>query len=197
MKKILFIISTLIILCSFTTDTSAMEVTYTSLGVPDTNTYWKTWMDYGAITSKSSPQYKYLRNWCWIDNDGFVRASAETDLGIDDDYYAVALGSYYGTTIGIKYRVTLSSGQVIYCVLCDQKANAHTNSTHQYASHKDVLEFIVNTSKKSAERKPLSGNSHLLDRVVKRDGNANSYYKLKGRVSKIERINFIPEEEIS
>lgn len=190
MKKLISIILTCIICLGASISAFAIEPHYTSLGVPNINSSWKTWMDYGTITSKGSPQWSYLRNWCWVDWQGFVRCDAERDLGITDDYYAVAMGSYYGSTIGTKYRVTLDTGRVIYCVLCDQKANIHTNGTNQYAGHNDILEFLVNTYEKDNYKRPISGNEHLLNWQVKRDGNANVYMPLNGSISKIERIDF-------
>ena len=190
MKKLISIILTCIICLGASVSAFAIEPHYTSLGVPNINSSWKTWMDYSAITAKGSPQWSYLRNWCWVDWQGFVRCNAERDLGITDDYYAVAMGSYYGSTIGTKYRVTLDTGRVIYCVLCDQKADIHTNGANQYASHNDILEFLVNTYEKDSYKRPIPGNSHLLNWQVKRDGNANVYMPLNGSVSKIERIDF-------
>lgn len=160
------------------TNASAMIVEYTRLGVPNINSSWKTWMSYTAITSKNSPQYKLVRGkYAWTDSEGFLRTSGERDLGIDGDYYMIALGSYYGTKIGTKYKITTANGNVFYGILADCKANKHTNSTNQYARHNDVVEFIVDTKR--------------LNRAVKRDGNANSYKPLSGSISRIERIDFV------
>ena len=159
-----------------------IDVTYTSLGVPNINSSFKTWMDYRCVTDRRSPQYNYIHTWGWTDDQGFMRASGERDLGITDDYYMVALGSYYGSGIGTKYRITTTTGRVFYAVLCDQKANMHTNSTHQYASHNDIVEFIVNTS--------------CLNRDVKSAGSANVYMPLNGPIASIERIDFIRGEYI-
>ena len=64
------------------------------------------------------------------------------------DYYCVALGSYYGSRIGTRYRITFSTGKTIKVILCDQKANRHTDSKHQYARRNcDVMEFYVEKSK--------------------------------------------------
>lgn len=190
MKQIISIILSLMLICGLFVNAFALEAHYTSLGVPNVNSSWKTWEDYGCITAKGSPQWHFLRDWCWIDYEGFVRCNGETELGITDNYYAVAMGSYYGTTIGTKYRVTLDTGRVIYCVLCDQKANIHTNGTNQYAKHNDILEFLVNTYEKEDWKVPIPGNGLLLNYYVKKHGNANVYMPLNGSVSKIERIDF-------
>ena len=97
-----------LIVCSLFTTVSAkaVEVTYTDMGVPNIQSYFKTWMDYRTITDKSSPQYNLVNNvnhnWIYTDEEGFLRAIGETDLGIPEDYYVIALGSYYGTTITNK-----------------------------------------------------------------------------------------------
>lgn len=192
MKRIITILlSIMTLMCGFTVNANAMSAHYTELGVPNINSSYKTWMDYGTITAKGSPQYKYIGDWCWVDWEGFVRCNGERDLGIEDDYYAVALGSYYGSTIGTKYRVTLNSGNVIYCVLCDQKANCDTNSTNQYAYHNDILEFVVNTTSRKNKKQWIPGcGDHYLNRKVMQMGDANYYTPLNGTVTKIERIDF-------
>ena len=64
------------------------------------------------------------------------------------DCYCVALGSYYGSTIGTKYRITFSTGKSINVILCDQKSDRHTDSNHQYAvKNEDIIEFYVQRSK--------------------------------------------------
>lgn len=151
---------------------------YTSLGVPNINSSFKTWMSYRAVTNIKSPQYNFIYTYGWSDEEGFMRCSGEADLGIEDDYYLIALGSYYGTEIGTKYKITLDTGRVFYGVLADSKADKHTNSTNQYVSHnKNIVEFLVDSSK--------------LNKDVKRMGSANVYMPLNGSVVKIEKINFI------
>lgn len=181
MKKKLIMLG--LIICSLFTTVSAkaVEITYTNMGVPNIQSYFKTWMDYRCITDKSSPQYKLVNNidnnWIYTDSEGFLRATGETDLGIPEDYYVIALGSYYGTNITNKYKITTNTGNVFYGILGDQKADCHTNSTNQYAQMNDVVEFIVDTRK--------------LNKDVKRMGSANVYMPLNGNIAKIKRIDFI------
>lgn len=155
---------------------STISVGYIPFNVPSIDSSFKTYMDYRTITSKSSPQYKYIRAWGWCDDQGFMRASGERDLGIDGDYYMIALGSYYGSVIGTKYRITTDTGNVFYGVLCDQKNDAHTNKTHQYARDNDVVEFIVDTKK--------------LNKTVLKMGSANYIKSLNGSIKSIEKIHF-------
>ena len=181
MKKIIALLLGIIIgfmLGSTEEPVSAMTATYTSLGVPtNVDTSFKTYMDHRAVTNTSSAQYKYIKRWGWCDEQGFMRATGERELGITDDYYLIALGSYYGTTVGTKYRITTDTGNMFYGVLADLKDDRHTNSTNQYASNKDVVEFIVDT--------------RYLNKTVRKMGSANAYKPLYGRISKIERIDFI------
>ena len=161
-------------------ETPRVAVIYTPTEVPTINNSFKTWMSYRAVTNRESPQYKFINTYGWIDGAGFMRANGERDLGIEDDYYLIALGSYYGTDIGTKYRITLDTGNVFYGVLADCKADKHTNSTNQYVPvNGNVVEFLVDTSQLNAD--------------VKRMGSANVYAPLNGDVAKIEKINFIYE----
>lgn len=158
---------------------ATLKTQYTSLSVPNINSSCKRWMDYRKTSKKSSPQYKFREKYGWVDSKGFMRCSGERDLGIADDYYFIALGSYYGTTIGTKYRITTDTGNVFYGVLAECKADIHTNSTHQYTkqSNPDIVEFII--------------DKKVLNKEVRRAGNANVYMPLNGSITKIERIDFV------
>ncbi len=118
-------------------------------GMPtgETDGECKTFAYYTAVTARSTPQYQLLNSeQCYTDE--------ETGIRMVDGYYCVALGSYYGTKIGNKYRVTIQDGDVtkeINVILCDQKADRHTNATHQYAmNNKDILEFYIERAKRPA-----------------------------------------------
>ncbi|MGN0458955.1 MAG: hypothetical protein ACI4IL_08295 [Eubacterium sp.] len=112
-----------------------------SLGLPSVSGKTKTYAYYTAVTARSSPQYKLLNSdECYTDE--------ETGIRMIDGCYCVALGSYYGSVIGTKYKITLSSGNSFMAVLCDQKSNRHTDSNHQYAvRNRDIVEFYVEKSK--------------------------------------------------
>ena len=155
-------------------------VRYTPLGVPNINSSFKTWMSYKAVTNKNSPQYKFINTYGWSDSQGFMRCSGDKDYGVEQDYYLIALGSYYGTQIGTKYKITLDTGKVFYGVLADCKNNKHTNSTNQYVTHNgNIVEFLVDRTK--------------LNKHVKLMGNANVYAPLNGKVAKIEKMDFVLE----
>lgn len=152
------------------------SIKYISLGVPtNVDTSFKTYMDWRKITDETSAQYTLVRDYGWHDANGFMRVNG--DEGSEyNEYYLIALGSYYGTDIGAKYRITTDKGNVFYGILGDAKADEHTNSTNQYAGENDVVEFLVDT--------------RYLHKKVKITGSANVYSPLEGNIAKIERIEF-------
>lgn len=155
----------------------SITITYKSFNVPRIDSSFKTYMDYRTITDVSSPQYNFIKKHGWCDNNGFMRTNGEQDLGVDDDYYMIALGSHYGKEIGTKYRITTDAGNVFYGVLCDQKQDAHTNNTQQYSYNNDVVEFIVDVGK--------------LNPTVKKMGSANVHEPLNGNIIAVEQMLFI------
>lgn len=135
--------------------------------VPNVRSEFKTYMSYKAITSTGTPQYKLQHNEnTSTDENGFRKYNGE---------YMVALGSYYGTDIGTRYRITLDSGNSFYAVLGDQKSDLHTDAKHQHRNG-NVVEFIVDTAKISNKCR-TSGNMSFAN-------NAG----LEGKVVAIERL---------
>lgn len=137
-----------------------------SMGLPAVSGQCKTWANYQAVTMRSSPQYKLLNSKnCYTD--------PETGIRMVDDCYCVALGSYYGSTIGQKYLIKLSSGNEFKAILCDQKANRHTDANHQYAvNNKDIIEFYIDRRYKPS----------------KVDGSYGSLPQFSGSVVSIKKI---------
>lgn len=176
-KKIFSVLSAAAMATTATVTAGAAYIDYVPMGVPSVDTSFKTYMDYRMVTNTASPQYKFIDRWSWSDYDGFMRCDGESDFGVDQNYYLVALGSYYGTTVGTKYRFTTSDGNVFYGVLADFKSNYDTNSTHQYSYNQDIIEFLVDTSQ--------------LIRNVKVWGSANVYPGLSGSITNVERMDFI------
>ena len=177
MKKIITSIGLILTVLLINMSVFAIDVTYTPMSVPNINSSWKTWMQYN-IARKGSPQRNLIDNYAWIDGAGFARINGERDLGITDDYYCVAMGAFYGRTIGNKYRITTNTGHVFYVIMAEFKDKSETNSTQQYgARNKDILEFLVNTS--------------TLYYPVKNYGTCNVYMPLNGSIISIEKINFI------
>ena len=137
------------------------------MGLPSVSGKTKTFAYYTAVTARSSPQYKLL-------NSKECTTDEETGIRMYDGCYCVALGSYYGTKIGTKYRITFSNGNSINVILCDQKANRHTDSKHQYAvNNKDIVEFYVQKS--------------MMPRAIRGRGNYGVLPQFSGSVVSIEK----------
>lgn len=149
-------------------------INYIPFNVPNIDSSFKAYMDYRKITSKSSDQYKFIQENAWVDDSGFMRCRA--DEGAESDYYLIALGSYYGTEIGTKYRITTDTGNVFYGVLADCKDDKHTNDTNQYTivGNDNVVEFLV--------------DEKTLDKEVKYHGTADKIESLSGEILNIEKI---------
>lgn len=96
----------------------------------------KSYMDWRCITSVSSPQYKLQRK----------ASTASNGIRTVNGRYCVALGSYYTSKIGKYVDLVLSNGQVIKCVIGDQKADRDTNSQNAIGHDGSAAEFIVTTS---------------------------------------------------
>jgi len=129
------------------------KVKTVSRGVPrKTNGKFKSYMDYRTITSKSSDQYKFQQE-CWTDEDGLRRY---------EHYYVVAMGTYYSSTVGDKFRIDLDNGNTIEVVIGDIKDDKHTESTNRFISHNgNIVEFIVDSRKLSSLVKKMGDVSYV------------------------------------
>lgn len=106
---------------------------------------FKSYTNYKCL-SRSSAQWK-LQERAYTDSNGLRKIG---------DAYLVAMGSYYGTTLGTRYTVTLSNGNTLQVMLCDFKKDIHTDSKHQVTtSDGSVLEFYVDGDKLSSNVKRL------------------------------------------
>lgn len=150
------------------TSKAAKAVIPEKMGLPSsTSGSTKTFAYYTAVTRRNSPQYKLLNSdECYTDK--------KTGIRMIDDCYCVALGSFYGSKIGTKYRIELSTGKVLKVILCDQKANRHTDSNNQYAvRNRDIMEFYVERA--------------YIPKGVR--GNYGNLEQFKGEIVSIERYN--------
>lgn len=175
--KILKAITAALLAASVTIGASAqaMTVTYSLMDVPE-GSYFKSCEPYTAI-ARNSAQGQFISRWGWLDENGFMRCGGEHDLGIEDDYYLVAMGTYYAKAVGEKFRVTLDSGKVIYVAIGDFKANCDTNSTNQWGVNDyDILEFICDWSN--------------MNRDIRQAGSCNVFMPLNGKIIQIEKIKF-------
>ena len=134
-----------------------------TLNVPSEISNFKSYMDYRMITRGAQLE---LQRQAYTDGNGCRKVG---------EYYCIALGSYYGSEIGAKYRIHLSDGTSFLGILADQKADKDTNSTHQYTVYNnDIIEFIVDTNK--------------LPAVVRASGSISSLPKFEGKVVAIDKL---------
>lgn len=133
--------------------------------VPDVDSDFKSYMDYRCITNTSSDQYK-LQQKCYTDDNG---------LRVYDRYYAVALGTYYSSTIGDKFHITLDTGEEFDVIVGDVKADCDTDKTNRYVPvNGNIIEFIVDTKK--------------LPKDVRFMGTISALDDFEGSVTSIEKI---------
>ena len=128
----------------------------------------KTWMDYRAITDKSSPQWR-LQQDAYTDENGLRKVG---------DYYCVAFGTGISNGIGSKFKVTFDNGNEILVIVADHKADRHTDKTNTYMNINDkanVMEFIVDSNK--------------LNNTAKVMGNVNYISGFEGQIIYIEEVN--------
>jgi len=100
-----------------------------------------TYMPIRAITYRNSRQFAF-RPHLQVDELGFMRFG---------EAYSIALGTYFGSTIGDIYRMTFADGSVALGVLTDVKANRDTDITNRYAdsrwrfdgSRGNIVEFVM------------------------------------------------------
>lgn len=175
-RKLLTGVTALLLVLTNVVTASAVSVTYTELGAPNIVSFWKSLEPRSAI-SDNSTQGRFINTWGYVDSEGFYRCGGERDLGIEEDYYLVAMGSRYGTEIGSKYLITLDTGRQFYAALGDQKDNKDTDSTNSWGTDcRDTVEMIVDWGS--------------LNSTVKQMGSANCYMPLNGAIVSVQRIDF-------
>lgn len=104
----------------------------------------KSYMSYKAITSRTSQQYQ-LQQIAYTGTHGIRQVNGR---------YCVALGSAYARTIGTHVDIILENGEVIPCILSDQKQDIHTDSTNRVCFDGSLVEFVVDTD-------------YIINRVIK------------------------------
>ena len=140
----------------------------------------KTYMDYRAITDRSSTQYIYIRDNMYLDEEsGFL---------VDEDgFIGVALGSYYGI-IGDRFYVTLDSGVVLPLVKVEEKADGDTDGGCYHYSDGSVIEFVIDKNV-AGDFFGIYGNGLVLS------GNYNNYELFKGSIEKVEKVSDIKRDD--
>lgn len=102
----------------------------------------KTYMDYRAITDRTSNQWALIHDELTICEDGMLRS--------EDGYIAAALGSRFGA-VGSKWIFTMEreDGTMweLKIIKTDEKQDIHTDETHTYGIMAgEVIEFVIDSS---------------------------------------------------
>jgi hypothetical protein len=117
-----------------TTKEQAIEAD-TGCSIPSNGGRFKSYTNY-RLLSKNSPQWNKIQ----CHENAYTDVNGLRKVG---DYYCVAMGSYYSSTLGDTFEITTEGG-TFQAVLCDFKANQHTDSTNRYTAHNGcVIEFYV------------------------------------------------------
>lgn len=149
------------------------DVCIYSLSLPKHNTDFKAFMDYRYITDTTSDQWE-LSQIAYTDEYGLRKV---------DDYYCVAMGSYYSENVGDKFEITLENGNKFNVIIGDLKQDCHTDATNQYTPVYDnngnfyganVIEFIV--------------DDNVIDEMVLTLGTISYYEQFEGNITNIKKI---------
>ena len=94
---------------------------------------FKSFMNYTALTSKSSMQYK-LQQYAITTYDGFRMVN---------ERYCIAVGTAFNAPVGQYCDLILENGTLINCVIGDIKADKDTDELHVFTKNGCCSEFIV------------------------------------------------------
>lgn len=101
------------------------------------NRGFKSYMDYEAITSTASKQYRMQK---------FAKTNYR-GLRMIEDRYLIAVGTMFGASVGQLVTLTLENGSVIECIVGDIKADKDTDDMNLFTLRNGCCsEFIVETS---------------------------------------------------
>ncbi len=133
----------------------------------------KTYMNYKLITSTTSAQYKYIKNYMTVDQTtGLLKDS--------EGYIGVALGSYFGA-IGSKFIVTLDTGTVLKLVKVEAKADSHCVDGFYQKWDGSIIEFVIDTAI-AGSYYGKSSNGYVAS------GNFNNIAEFKGKIKSIQKL---------
>lgn len=136
--------------------------------LPQLDTSFKSYMDYRTITCVSSDQYA-LQRQAYTDELGLRKI---------DDYYCVALGTYYSSKCGDTFKICTDNGNEFLVIVADVKDDRHTDDSNMYVplpnGNANVIEFVVDTP-------AMSNRVALL-------GDISGYEQFSGNIVKIERV---------
>lgn len=109
---------------------------------------------YKSIFSTSSNQYK-LQQYCHTGKYGIRQY---------ENRFCVALGSAFGLSIGQYFDLILENGEIIQCIMADQKADIHTDTSNTITVHSGCMsEFIVDKAYLNSTAKRMGDISYCTD----------------------------------
>lgn len=130
-------------------DIECPPIECTEYQVPEYSGF-KSFMTYRKFGRKTT-QYE-LQSFAVTDENGFRKV---------DDYYMVAIGSYFNAAVGQRVDLILENGEVIQCVVGDHKAKQDTDTAHIFSKNSCMSEFIVDIK--------------VLDKTVKTRGDVSMF----------------------
>lgn len=127
------------------------NVEYKSYSIPS-NSGFKSYMSYKALTSKSSPQYKLQSSYAYTGNHGIRQVNGR---------YCIAIGTFSNAKVGSYVDLVLENGTIIPCIVGDFKAPVHTDSSNIVTLHNGcVSEFIVDMNSLHSTAKRMGNISY-------------------------------------
>ena len=133
--------------------------------VPKVSRDFKSYTNYKMLNRKSS-------QWLKVQT---IAYTGEYGLRKVDDYYCVAMGSYYTRRVGDLFRITLETGYSFEVIITDFKSDRHTDKNHQYTkSNNCIVEFYV--------------DYNTFDRKARSSGSISSIPQFAGMIVNIEPL---------
>lgn len=127
--------------------------TSTSYSVPNNGGKFKSYTNYKLLNKNSSQWTKVQCN-----NNAYTDSNGLRKVG---DYYCVAMGSYYTNTLGDLFEIKTENGS-FKVIICDFKANAHTDSKNQYTvANGCIIEFYVDMPTLNSRAKTMGDISYI------------------------------------
>lgn len=131
---------------------SDKELNYTYFEAPVTSGF-KSYMPHNLFSTKSE-QYK-LQEKCNTGTYGIRQYNGR---------FCVALGSHFNAEIGQYFDLILENGTVIPCIMADQKADCHTDSSNIVTSANGCMtEFVVDMHSLNTNAKRMGDISYCTD----------------------------------
>ena len=144
--------------------------TYENINLYDVKSSTFTYEE-GNINWAQGTMQQYLFSQAYMSEDGFYMI---------DDYYCVALGSYFGE-VGSKFKITLSNGYVFNAIKMDRKADIHMSNGFTHLSDGSILEFVISANTVKNYYSHLSTNGYAVN------GNISNIDRFNGYIVSIER----------